>query len=230
MNKVVILLIALMMFSVVTCTAAGEENQGELTIIAPSEVNEWELFLIRVVSNGTAVVDSIVLFRDHIYHTNSTGYIKARSPRISPGDDTVYNISAEKEGFKSTVAFVAIVNVPQLVLNISSQSERLYVNEEFIVTVYDDTTGAPVYNATVGFYGNNSVEYFTDENGEAVVLPPPSATFNDYYALIATKTGYYDADAIVLQFMPKDEDLLGFGLVLLLGSIVLFIIMKQKYK
>lgn len=195
----------LSVLSVNTSSAANGEE--ELTIVAPSQVNETDSFVVTVLSNDIPVDGVYVQIKYNasgamielgIYnYTNSSGQAVLFAPETpitsiagEPADMTAV-IEASKEGYENATKNITVINVPLLLINVSGQRPDGKYNSPITVTVYDESL-AMIDGATVTLIDGHGEQVETTVNGQATF----TVDHEFVVTIKANKSGYRDAPPV----------------------------------
>ncbi len=148
----------------------GEAN-GHVTTVAGAPV---ENATVKLLPNG----------KNYIYAvTDEDGFF-----RFSSLPEGEYTVSAEKAGYRSSLAIPFTISAQDSVVTVNINDFELNV-AEISGSVYDAGSGVPLPNATVSISGNNgSASATTDNAGNFILsnIPPGdyqlAATLQNYYA------------------------------------------------
>ena len=179
----------------------ASEEKKQMAIDVSSSVGSQQNFTVSVydinATNETPspyLVGVTIIFNNQTNHISSIdedGEISLSAPQVT--ENKSFTLVAQKQGYLNATATIIVTpfvttTVKQLYIN--SQEFTVEAEEEFTITVYDET-GTPIAGATVGIQnhietGSMSV---TDSQGQAFLQAPNEAKIT----LIAQKQGYKDA-------------------------------------
>ncbi len=151
-------------------------------ILSPSSVEEGESFTVVVRQCGcnNTIVGAEVTFNDETKLTDGSSSVEFSAPEVD--EDTVYGITASKDGFEDVSASVTVINVTQLDMIapeiIDNTPVNIYTGQPFTfnATVWDNVAVAAVwviywYDTNIGEQANETMintngdywEYTIDE-------------------------------------------------------------------
>jgi nitrous oxidase accessory protein NosD len=167
-------------------------SEEQLSINAPSTVDEEETFLVIISSNSLPIENAKVDFLDGTYFTNQNGKVYLRAPAVEY--DTNYTIRANKSGYLDALVRILVKDSnpspeDQLVI---SAPPFIVENQEFLITVTASST--PIANVMANF---SDITYMTNANGTAI-LTSPSVENDTMYLITASKTGYRSATVSII--------------------------------
>ncbi len=222
MNIKATLVIGILVFflfsSFISQTISAEDSFPSLTIIAPSQVNEGEDIIVTITSNDTLIENATVTFNGDIKHSNSSGIAIFTMPSILV--DSIYNISALKEGYISSKLNITVHNILRLIIITNTSGypkcdETGYTIDLFVA----DEQGQHITGAVVIL--NNESKITIDGKVSFKVKPMHFTS----YSITATMVGFKSGFATInLSPCPTP----GFELVFLICGIVLILLWKRK--
>ncbi len=194
------IIVLILLFFIVNFSNADEVNQNnQLIIDSPMEVNEENNFYISVytLKNNTPFyqIDVKIIFDNKIYNiTYDEPEIIIKAPNVN--ENTYYTINAEKNGYLSDETYIMIINnqdknKSNLIITLLDNDFIVEGNSYFTILVTDEK-GIPISNTTVGIqnYISEDSIFYTDENGRAKIFAPNN---KNEIILLAQKSGYVNA-------------------------------------
>jgi len=193
----------------------------EGVIDADPSANEGASFTVEVKKlDGTLITDTTVsvTFNGET-KTSETGSVTFTAPTVPTSLD--YKIRASAEGYTIGDTTIKIINVPKLVIAVSTPpGGKITTNSQFDITIADDM-GNAIIGATVTF---NSVTYTSGAGGQVTLTAPGT---DGTYTLTAAKSGFLDADQVSVEVPPGGIP--GFELLTLIAAIgVAFILIRRR--
>ena len=195
-----ICLMILLIISVTPLNVSSQEQgdpqqQYSLDIQCPSEVNETEEFLVKVIISGMTVPveNATVRFNNQEYLTDADGEVILTAPSVEY--DTQYSIIANKTDYQGVIKNIIVLDVESLLPKLNITAPGTVVEGDFFIVLVTADDGLPRSNVAVLF---NSITYSTNANGR-VSLPAPYVTVDTPFSIHATKPGYQnDTDSIMV--------------------------------
>lgn len=200
-------------------------DQGELTIVSDTLVNELEIFYIMIKnSEDLPLQDVIVTFNSEEKVTDEDGIVSFVAPNVT--SDAFYSIDARKYGFLPASTSIEVINLDG---SDGSSSNKLTVcvapysfeNEEFTITVRNEQ-GNTVSDARVKFL---DTFYNTDFKG-SITVTAPDISWDTTHEILVTKSGYESASA---EIIIKNSELFQYWylvvaivLILIIGVVAYF--------
>ncbi|MFH1100946.1 MAG: carboxypeptidase regulatory-like domain-containing protein [Methanobacteriota archaeon] len=164
----------------------------QLTIVAPTSVNESDTVTITVKYINTPVKGVTVKFAGMQDTTNAAGVVLFTSPHVD--EDTLFQIFANKTGYLDGSAVILVMNsepITESKLTIVAP-DSAEENTLFVVTVFFHDVLVP--SATVSFKGQL---FSTDDNGSVEITAPPVDQDNEYI-IIASKDGFLSNFTVII--------------------------------
>jgi len=170
----------------------------QLIIDAPSSIVEGETFsVIITIDDGNPVKHALVTFNDVSFLSSISGRVNFNTLFVE--EDTLYEITTEKEGYISDQEDIMVINQivtePQLIIDAPSSIDE---GENFSVIITIDD-GNPVKHALVTF---NDVSFLSSISGR-VKFTAPFVEEDTKYTIIASKEGHTTA---VVNIMIINND------------------------
>lgn len=205
LKSILILFIFLISILLLTNTVS---SQKELVIISPSEANEGKSFILNIrnssktgeIVTNVNIILQINYSNDYHYIENLT-FVSANRTIFTPHaekNNNIMTITATKTGYISNSTKVTIIDIPELVINITSYQTK---DCSYIITIYDEYNnkieGAKVKISYPEYNYNNSINkwmeeiknetYYSDENAQIKFYSPKAGIL---YSVHASKKGY----------------------------------------
>ena len=176
----------------------GEED-SELEISNFDSINENLSFTVTATSESVAVEGVLVVFNGKLFYTDESGIADITAPPVT--EDTLYSISASKEGYVSAESSITVLDNEsleelQLALFAPSSVEE---SESFQVTITADSS--PVEGVMLSFSDDT---FYTNEQGIANILAP-IVNSNKSILLSAYKSDYLSDETYVLVINTDSE-------------------------